>query len=435
MTLDLSRWTPHPQRQALLAEVHARPFHPTDTPARFLRFAFLTNAQEADATRPQINELCRRAGASPIDPGAKQHRFALADSAGNPIELTYEQHGEFVTYTYAVPAGPTPFDPPAAEIAATLPDFAPTGQHIASVDLCLTAAGEGAAFAPFERTSLAASKVRKGAAVVASDFQADASGFVRWLVVNKSLDENAAGALCQRMIEIETYRTLALLGLPEATRLTPRTARIEWELAEISTAMTHSGGYVEDTAFLMRLTQLASDLEADVASSGYRFSATKAYDDLVTQRLRAMGEENVGNYSTITSFLSRRSAPAMRTCRSIEQRQDRLSEKLTRGANLLRTRVDVEIEQQNSELLASMDARASMQLRLQQTVEGLSVAAISYYVVSLLGYVFKAMSDAGWPVEPTVAMGISVPFVVVGIWLLVRRIRRHHSEGEGPPAR
>ncbi|MCE1174957.1 MAG: DUF3422 domain-containing protein, partial [Propionibacteriales bacterium] len=189
-----------------------------------------------------------------------------------------------------------------------------------------------------------------------------------------------------------------------------------------------SEGTADDTAFLIRLTQLASDLEADVAASSYRFAATRAYDDIVALRLRAVGEENVGNYSTITSFLTRRSGPAMRTCRAIEQRQAELSKKLARSANLLRTRVDVEIEQQNSELLASMNKRSSMQLRMQQTVEGLSVAAISYYVVSLLGYVFKAMSDAGWPVEPTIAMGISVPFVAFVIWLVVRRIRRRHSE-------
>jgi uncharacterized membrane-anchored protein len=270
--------------------------------------------------------------------------------------------------------------------------------------------------------------VRQGAAVIASDFRADSAGFVRWLVVNKDLDENAAGALCQRVIEIETYRTLALLGLPEAIRLAPYTARIEWELAEISTAMSGSQGYAEDTALLIQLTKLAADLEADVAASAYRFGATRAYDDIVTQRLRAVGEESVGNYSTITSFLTRRSTPALRTCRSIEQRQAELSKKLSRGANLLRTRVDVEIEQQNSELLQSMNSRASMQLRLQQTVEGLSVAAISYYVVSLLGYVFKAMTDAGWPIDPGIAVGVSVPFVLVGIWWLVRRVRRRHSE-------
>ncbi len=427
MALDFSTWTPHPHRAALLAEIHARPFRPTSTPARFLRFAFLTTVEQATAARGRVAELCIAAGELPPGPATKHHRATLPGVGGLPLELTYEQHGEFVTFDFTFSGTDVPFTPEAGQIAHLLPDIGEPGQHIVSVDLCL--ASFGTEFrAPFDQASLAASKVRKGAAVIASDFRADSAGFVRWLVINKDLDENAAGALCQRVIEIETYRTLALLGLPEAIRLAPHTARIEWELAEISAAMSGSQGYAEDTALLIQLTKLAADLEADVAASAYRFGATRAYDDIVTQRLRAVGEESVGNYSTITSFLTRRSTPALRTCRSIEQRQAELSKKLSRGANLLRTRVDVEIEQQNSELLHSMNARASMQLRLQQTVEGLSVAAISYYVVSLLGYVFKAMTEAGWPIDPNIAMGISVPFVLVGIWWLVRRVRRRHSE-------
>jgi uncharacterized membrane-anchored protein len=427
MALDFSAWTPHPHRHALLAEIHARPFRPTSAPARFLRFAFLTTVEQAAAARTRVAELCVAAGETPPGATTKHHRATLPGVGGLPLELTYEQHGEFVTFDFTFDGTEQPFAPEAGQIAHLLPDIGEPGQHIVSVDLCLEPAGVDFR-APFDPGSLAASKVRKGAAVIASDFRPDSAGFVRWLVVNKNLDENAAGALCQRVIEIETYRTLALLGLPEALRLAPRTARIERELTEISAAMSISKGHSDDTASLLRLTQLAADLEADVATSAYRFGATRAYDDIVTQRLLAVGEESVGNLSTINSFLARRSAPAVRTCRSMEQRQAELSTKLSRSANLLRTRVDVEIEQQNSSLLSTMNSRASMQLRLQQTVEGLSVAAISYYVVSLLGYVFKAMSEAAWPIDPNISMGVSVPFVMLGIWWLVRRIRNRHSE-------
>jgi uncharacterized membrane-anchored protein len=118
----------------------------------------------------------------------------------------------------------------------------------------------------------------------------------------------------------------------------------------------------------------------------------------------------------------------MRTCRIVAERQAILSEKLTRATNLLRTRVDVAIEQQNTKLLNAMNERASTQLRLQQTVEGLSVAAISYYVVGLLGYVFKAAKEAGLPLDPNIAMGAAVPLSLFLVWWMVRRIRAHHSE-------
>ena len=106
-------------------------------------------------------------------------------------------------------------------------------------------------------------------------------------------------------------------------------------------------------------------------------------------------EHGVEGWPTFQDFLARRMAPAMRTCAMLEERQAKLSEKLSRAANLLRTRVDVEIERQNRDLLSAMNDRARMQLRLQETVEGLSVAAISYYVVGLAAYVFKGAKDAG----------------------------------------
>ena len=428
MTLDPSRWTPHPQRDALLGEVHARPFRPLATPARILRFAFLANSEEAAAARARVAELCLAAGTPGPAPDAKHHRAPMQADGGAMIDFAFEQHGEFITYTIVLPGPSKPFDPPAGALARTLPDFGAPGQHVVSVDLCLLPARGVDVGACFDRASLAVSRVRGDAAIVATDFRADAAGFVRWLVLNDSLDDNAAGAMCVRMLEVETYRTMALLGLPEAIRLAPRTARIERELTEISSEISRSEGLKADSKLLDRLTHLSADLEMDVAASAYRFGATRAYDELVPQRLRAAGEENYELYPTITSFLDRRVAPAMRTCRIIEERQARLSEKLTRATNLLRTRVDVEIEAQNSKLLSAMNERASAQLRLQQTVEGLSVAAISYYVVSLLGYVYKAMKSAGLPVDPDIAMGLSAPLVLLAMWWVVRRIRASHTE-------
>ena len=146
-----------------------------------------------------------------------------------------------------------------------------------------------------------------------------------------------------------------------------------------------------------------------------------------------MQEEAVPGYETWEGFLQKRVAPAMRTCRSIEERQANLSRKLTRAVTLLRTWVDVEVERQNRTLLASMNRRARMQLRLQQTVEGLSIAAVSYYVVGLVGYIAKAALPAGSPVTPEVVTAAAVPVAVLALWLLVRRIRRSHAgEDERP---
>jgi uncharacterized membrane-anchored protein len=177
---------------------------------------------------------------------------------------------------------------------------------------------------------------------------------------------------------------------------------------------------------LDELTALAAELEAGAAGSLFRFGASRAYDEIVQTRLRIIGERKVGGLPTWSSFLARRMAPAIRTCATTEERQANLSRKLARAANLLRTRVDVELEQQNMELLKSMNARTRLQLRLQATVEGLSVAAISYYVVGLFGYVVKGAHDAGLHIDPTLATAAFVPFAVLAIWWVVRRIRSRH---------
>ncbi|MGB5799649.1 MAG: DUF3422 family protein, partial [Mesorhizobium sp.] len=179
---------------------------------------------------------------------------------------------------------------------------------------------------------------------------------------------------------------------------------------------------------LDELMALAAEVEAGGAASLFRFGASRAYDGIVRERLDALDETPVPGYDTWAGFLQRRVAPAMRTCRSVEERQANLSRKLTRATTLLRTWVDVEVERQNRDVLASMNNRARLQLRLQQTVEGLSVAAVSYYVVGLIGYLAKGFSVFDHIVPPEVITAASVPMAVLLVWWGVRRVQRSHSE-------
>jgi uncharacterized membrane-anchored protein len=273
----------------------------------------------------------------------------------------------------------------------------------------------------------AAAEAEGGAALVATDFQADPHGFVRVLVIDSHLMPAQAGALVQRVLEVETYRTLALLGLPEAQALAPMIRRIEIELPRLLEEMQTSEGFDANHRLLDRLTALAAELEAGAAASLYRFGATRAYYELVTLRLQAIGEMNVPGLPSWSAFLSRRLNPAMRTCASTEERQANLSRKLARAAQLLRTRVDVGLQQQNRSLLAAMNERARTQLRLQQTVEGLSVAAITYYVASLAHIVFEGVHAAGLHLDPATATAAVVPFALLGVAWIVRRIRRGHG--------
>jgi uncharacterized membrane-anchored protein len=432
-----TRLSAHPLRAAILGEVHARPFTPIETPRRVLHFAFETTAERGETDRAALAAFCvSRALAAPQ--GAdKHHRVDIGATA-----LRWEQHSEFTTYTWELPSESTgdaaPFHPPAAALATPMGLVPQPGPLLVAIDLHLLADPQGA-IAPerlFDRASLAAADNSDGTALYATDFKSDPAGFVRILIVDRGLGAarglgaERAGALTQRVLETETYRTLALLGLPEAQRLAPSVRHIETKLAEVTAATRATEGLQANQSLLEELTALAAELEAGAAASQFRFGASRAYEEIVQLRLQTIGERKVGGLPTWTSFLARRMAPAMRTCATLEERQAKLGEKLARAANLLRTRVDVELESQNRDVLQSMNERTRLQLMLQATVEGLSVAAISYYVVGLFGYLVKGLHDANLlPLDPALVTGAFVPVAVALVWWVVRRTRSRHIKG------
>jgi uncharacterized membrane-anchored protein len=418
--------TSHPLRGAVLGELHARPFIPIAAPKRLLHLGFMTGGEAAAADRARLTAFCEaRAKPGPREE-ARHHEVALADT-----RLRWEQHSEFTTYTWEIgDSDRVPFGRGAGSFAPILTEIEQPGPLLVAVDLHLLGENGVALDSLFDPSSLAASIVAEGKALAATDFRVGSDGFVRWLMLDRGLAPTQAGALAQRLLEIETYRTLALLGLPEAQGLAPHVRNIEDGVTRIARTMAETRDLAVDSRLLDELTALAAALEADANVAGYRLRASRAYAEIVEQRLAAIGETPCPGWPTLAAFLSRRMAPAMRTCHMMEERLTGLSARLARAAQLLRTRVDVEIERQNRDVLAAMNRRAGLQLRLQQTVEGLSIAAVSYYVVSLAGYLFEGLKDAGIGPNPALAQAVSVPFVLLLVAWLVRRIRRHHADTE-----
>lgn len=419
---------PHAERDAVLNELHARPFEAVTSPCRAIRFAFLTDAAQMNANAEALTRYCTTHRLADLSATAKHRRIAFPGAI-----LRWEQHSEFTTYTWLLEgaagdegdrsdeAAPPPL------IAAAMNEIGQPGAHLVSIDLHVAGGDTPDLARLFDPSSLAASDVLGGHATIATDFQVDDNGFVRFLLQNHGLASVETGGLVLRILEIETYRCFALLGLPQAHRIMPVIRNAEDRLTHIMTVMTNGGSGLETNRELLdEITSLAARVEADAAIAGYRFAASAAYDDIVRQRLEVIGEKPLGGWPTLAEFLGRRLNPAMRTCQTLNTRMHDLNKKLTRAANLLRTRIDVEIEQQNRDLLAAMSERARMQLRLQQTVEGLSVAAISYYVASLLHYVFES-AEHYLPVSATVATGISIPFVVIVLAILLWRVKRGHG--------
>ncbi len=427
--LDLAGFTLHPQRGAVLGEVHARPFTRLTAPAAVLRFAFLSQGETAASDRQSFVAFCAAHGLPAPDTAAKHHQVAIG-----AILLRWEQHSEFTTFTWiwSHAEASRPFGAVSDELAALIRALPQAGQLLVALKLEVeqTSAAVERAEQLFEKSSLAMATVRSGPAVVASDFRADEQGFVRVLICNDGLTPGRLGALVQRVLEIETYRTLALLGLPAALELAPSVDRIGRRLVEVLEEMQAAEDLKLNNHLLTELTALAAALERGAAGSLFRFGASRAYYDIVQARLAVIEAGEIAGRPTWSSFLARRMAPAMRTCAAMEDRQANLSIKLARAADLLRTRVDVELEEQNRDLLRSMNERTKLQLRLQSTVEGLSVAAIGYYVVSLFGYLAKGAHDGGLQVEPSLATALFVPVAVGLVWMITHRIRQRHLKHE-----
>lgn len=269
--------------------------------------------------------------------------------------------------------------------------------------------------------TLVASSIADGHAQVFTDFALQADGSSRMVLLAGAMSPRRVGRSVQRLLEIETYRMTALMGLPVARQAGEALAQAERELAALAEAIRVAERDAEPQ-LLDRLTRLAGQVESLYAATHARFSASSAYFELVDRRIRDIGEARLRNLQTIGEFMDRRLSPARSTCEWAVRRQNALSERVSRVSNLLRTRVEIAQEQGTQQLLASMNQRQDMQLRLQSTVEGLSVAAITYYVVGLVSYLAKGAQKLGWPWSPESTAAVAIPVVALGVWWSLRRM-------------
>lgn len=425
-----SRFAEHEARAAVLAELHARPFLPIDLPQRSYHFAFATNEEEARADRAALADLLRSHMLPPPTGDAKFQRLSIGD-----WRLRWEQHTEFTTYTWSTQkdAG-EPFIHPdplgSGEFA-----FRPPGRLIVAAHLC---AREGAhsheAYAHlFNSQSLCLVRAAKGAAHLLTDFAVDPFGFTRLMVTTSGIGALETGRLLQRVLEIETYRTMALLGLPEARRAGPQLQAMEREISDITQSLSQTQDMRTSRDLLKRSSDLLAQSEALSTRTAFRFGASRAYQAIVKNRLALIQEAKESHYTTISAFFSARLDPAIETCNAFEARQARLAAQVERAIDLMRTGITFELEQQNRDLLDDMNRRARLQMRLQKLVGGLSIAALSYYAAGLSVYFFKGVKDAGllpFGLTGEEAGAAALPLVILGAWAFWQRVKRLSAKAQ-----
>ncbi len=422
----------HYLRLPLAAEVHSRPsLRLSDAETLTHLAVYPGSVDRADFQHALLAELCLHFGvaAPTLDARYFFHDFGA-------FRLQWEAHTEFATYTFAeAREGSAPlthvFDQvalrhvPEAWLRA-LGGTVMAATHVVLQSFDATLAEMRALFG----ANLLVGTDSQNFARVWTDFAIAPDGFGRVVVQDQGMQYQQAGRLVQRVLEIETYRMMALLGLPHAQQAAPVLGAIETELARLTAGMTDStDAYSPDTPdderdLLHKITALAARMEKLALENSYRFAASQAYYRLVQSRIAELRETRIPGVPTIGEFMDRRLAPAMNTCEAIVRRQQALSERIGRTNDLLRTRVGIVQEQQNRRILESLNARAAQQLRLQQAVEGLSVVAISYYSIGLVSYAGKALKAAGMPVNPDVLTGVAVPLLIGAVWLGLRRMHR-----------
>jgi uncharacterized membrane-anchored protein len=435
----------HPERFRLTEELHARPFESSVAPIDAFLFAKHTGEGSAEAEFEHLKRFCKQHQLQPPQANCRHYRCQVL---GHTVR--WERHGEFTNFSlYSHAMGTTPFGSEPPEFFTDWVS-ATEGTLLVATKLCVRetadyAITEEQCSAFFAKGSTVSANIASQEAQVWTDLKIHDCGYNRILLLNRKLTPSKMGRVMHRLLDISTYRNMALLALPEAQKAARDIAKIDRDLTQLLNQLNVSGSNVSkvsnenshvkrsvsvsesvktDTSMLQLLTELSMQIQTLSAKIRYRLSAAEAYYAIVNSRIKELNEVRIEGYQTIGEFLQRRLSPAMRTCVNVDQRLEDLSQRTARAVDLLRTRLDLNLEHQNHALLEAMNKRARIQARLQETVEGLSIAAITYYIIGLISYLAKSSELLNIGIKPEYIVGFSVVPVALMVYFSVRRIKR-----------
>ncbi|OYX57829.1 MAG: hypothetical protein B7Y86_04990 [Brevundimonas subvibrioides] len=419
-----TNWRYHPQRDALLAEAHARPFTPLVGPALVTRIATLSGQAGEQGDRDHMAALCRRLGQA--EPGPTARWCGL--EAGT-WRLRWERHTEFSTWTFfRSPVNKAPFAETALDMVPIDWLGAWPGDVLVATRLEVWSHTDVTAAAALFAVGVTGGRLVDSDTLVLTDFRADAEGMTRFLLLSDDVGDGAlTGRLVQTLLEVETYRLMALLAFPVAGESASALSCIEATAADLAHQLAEDADPDADRLLLDRLAAVAGETEALISRTNFRFDAAAAYHRLVRERIERLREQHIEGLLTLGEFMQRRLDPAMRTCDAVAERQRAAIARIARMTQMLNTRVEVAAEATSAALLASMDRRAGAQLRLQQAVEGLSTVAIAYYTLGLLLLPLKGLERIWTQFDATLGAGLLTPFVLAGVWLGLRAWREQFA--------
>ena len=427
---SLSKIATHPLREKLYNELHNRPFQSISTPAQLTHIAIQHHGKLKQQEHEFISLLCNM-----FQVNTPTESMPCFSQDFGLFSLRWERHLEYSTYTFFHQAPLT--EPPFVKNAI---DYVPSnwfekmpGQVIAAVHLVIQLENIDKNIIHkveqfFDNISLIASAPVNSQAKVWSSFKLHEDGFGRFLIYQQDLSSAQLGRLVQQLLQLDTYRLMATLGLPLAQAINSELSQLDIQLQQVTTCIA-LGTEKSDRELLTQVSKIAAKVEDFRSQSTYRFSATNAYYDVVLQRMEELKEEEIPGYMTLQEFLMRRITPAVKTCQTASNHLEDISRRVTRASDLLRTRVEMVLQEQNQTLLKSMNHRAHVQMRLQQTVEGLSVAAISYYGMQLFETMLTSLPTFGIEYNHELVSGFAVPFVIAIVFVATRLVHKRLLKG------
>ena len=423
---DYRLLTKHQQFCESYDALHARPFFVSTTPLSISHMAFLH--QNEVSQQKEIHHLSKLCQLFSIEPPAAAD-LCFYQTFGD-FEVRWERHTEFSSYTFLIhDQRNKPFDQPPITLLPNNWLNGISGEMIAAVHIEMINANSEALDRErlrtyFEGQRLIGSQLRNNDATIWSAFRLHQDNFNRILVFNNCLNECQSGRVLRALLELETYRNMSLLAFPLAQKISFRVSEMELELAKLIRELEGSRESGNEKSKLDELSHMAAEIAELIAFSRYRLDASCAYYQMVQSRLEELEEKEIDKLQTMAVFIERRLTPAHRTVQAAKRRLDDLAERVDRASDFLRTRVNMVIEAQNQALLTSMDRRAQMQFNLQQTVEGLSVVVISYYVLSLCRYLIAAANSFNLRLDVDRTVALLMPIVLGVVWLLSRRLKK-----------
>jgi uncharacterized membrane-anchored protein len=441
----------HPARKQLHEEVHARPPIALWPNERVLSQSFLLDPSSRQTQIEWIQKLSVALGI-PNDQ-QQDHSFKMLTLAPEPerVLIKWELHGEFATIA-AITHNPIKITGPLLGSRLALEQTLDALLQSLGCPTIVEAGGEriSALDLAFEHRSLfteaqEVSSIFSGNTVLGSyilsskkaqlwtDLRLDEDGFISYFIPHDILGSRQAGRVARAIAEAETYRMAAMIAFPVAKSLSIPLRTAESKLADLSESIsqlqTEPGVHTaKDGHFLGELSSLASRAEQWISGYGLRFTASEAYSQLLNKNLFELAESPIPGVQSLSEFMDRRFQPAMGTCIWTQRRLKELSDRISRTTQTLRTRIEFVNEEQTQKLLASMDQRARLQLRLQETVESLSVLVLTYYAVSLLAYMAKGGKEAGLAIHPEIIAAIAAPVVAIAFLFISKRRRKRIIE-------